>query len=287
MPELPEVETVRRGLAEVLVGRRVRDVTVLGSRTLRRQRGGETQFRKLIVGQLVRSVRRRGKYLWFEFTDDDAFLVAHLGMSGQLLSHTGALPDHRHDRASFRFDGVELRFRDQRTFGWLLADSPVPVSTERRDIAVPSSVAHVARDPFDPHFDWAAVAGRISASRIGIKRQLLDQSLVSGIGNIYADEALWHESIHFATPGAALGRDGADRLLRASRRVMSAALADGGTTFDSFVDLNGDGGRFARSLAVYGRDAQPCPRCLAAIVRDRFANRSAFRCPRCQPDRDL
>lgn len=286
MPELPEVETVRRGLAEALVGRCVRDVTVRGSRTLRRQPGGEARFRKLIVGQRVRSVRRRGKYLWFEFTDDDALLVAHLGMSGQLLSPTGALPEHRHDRASFRFDGVELRLRDQRTFGWLLADSPAPVSTEGMDAAVPSSVAHVARDPFDPHFGWAAVAGRISASRVGIKRQLLDQSLVSGIGNIYADEALWNESIHFSTPGRVLGRAGADRLLRAARRVMSAALAAGGTTFDSFVDLNGDGGRFGRSLAVYGRETQPCPRCRTAIVRDRFANRSAFRCPRCQPGPD-
>jgi formamidopyrimidine-DNA glycosylase len=168
-----------------------------------------------------------------------------------------------------------LRFVDQRTFGGLVV-AP--------DGDPPPPVAHIAPDPLDPGFDEAGFAAALRRRRTGLKRALLDQRLVSGVGNIYADEALWRAGLHFARPTGALRPTDVARLLSAVRAVLTEALAAGGTSFDSlYVTVNGDGGRFDRSLDVYGRGGQPCRRCGAPIRREAFMNRSSYSCPRCQP----
>ncbi len=276
MPELPEVETVRRGLEAVAVGRTITSVEVFGPRTVRRHAGGPADFVARLRGRRVEAAARRGKYLWLSL-DDGAALLAHLGMSGQFLAVAAGTPDPPHLRARFRFAGAgpELRFVDQRTFGGLaLAEAGE---------GVPAAVAHIALDPLDPAFDRGAVFDRLRRRRTGIKRALLDQSLVSGVGNIYADEALWRARLHYARGADTLRRAEAERLFDAVDDVFAAALRAGGTSFDSlYVAVNGESGWFERSLEVYGREGEPCSRCGASIRREPFMNRSSYRCPRCQ-----
>ncbi len=279
MPELPEVEVVRRGLQRFVVGRTIASVQVYHPRAIRRHLAGADHFVAVLAGRRVLAARRRGKYLWLPLDSGDA-LLAHLGMSGQLLVLADAAPDGPHLRARFRFtDGVaELRFVDQRTFGGLDVEPLLP----RED--VPVSVRHIARDPLDALFDDAAFGTAIRRRQTGVKRALLDQTLVSGIGNIYADEALWRARLHFARPTETLNRPEIGRLLAAVRAVMTLALEQGGTSFDSlYVNVNGESGYFDRSLSAYGRRDRPCPRCGTPIRRDVFMNRSSFSCPRCQP----
>ncbi len=277
MPELPEVETVRRGLEHHVVGRTIDTARVLHPRAVRRQPGGAAEFETALAGRSLDRAMRRGKYLWMSVGEDA--LLAHLGMSGQLLVGEPTRPLSSHVRISFTFsgdDGPDLRFTDQRTFGhmWLVRDGA----------DLPAPIAHIAPDPFEPAFDPDALAQRLRARRTGIKRALLDQSLVSGIGNIYADEALWRARLHWARPTETLTSPEVSRLLAAVREVLGEALAVGGTSFDElYVNVNGESGYFDRSLAVYGRAGQPCPRCGAPIRRDPFMNRSAYTCPRCQP----
>ncbi|MDF2980158.1 MAG: mutM, fpg [Actinomycetospora sp.] len=285
MPELPEVEVVRRGLAEHVTGRRVRDVEVFHPRSVRRQAGGATELRERLSGQVLRAVRRRGKYLWVELGPVDAdapeaALLAHLGMSGQLLVQPADRPDETHLRIRLRFDdgGGELRFVDQRTFGGLT------VTDVTGPDALPVPVAHIGRDPMDPAFDAEAAVGGLRRRRTGVKRALLDQTLVSGIGNIYADESLWRAKLHYERPTATLTRPEGRRLLTAARAVMDEALAAGGTSFDTlYVDVHGDAGYFDRALAVYGQEDRPCPRCGTPVRRAPFMNRSSYWCPTCQP----
>jgi formamidopyrimidine-DNA glycosylase len=277
MPELPEVETVRRGLERWAVGRRIADVEVHGPRTVRRHAAGAADFVARLRGRRIDAACRRGKYLWLHL-DDGATLLAHLGMSGQFLAVAPGTPDPKHLRARFRFadTGPEIRFVDQRTFGGLALSDPA-------DGAVPPEVTHIALDPLDPAFDDTAFADRIRRRRTGVKRALLDQTLVSGIGNIYADEALWQARLHYAKGTDTLTRADVRRLLAAVREVLEAAITAGGTSFDTlYVAVNGESGYFDRSLEVYGRDGEPCSRCGAAIRRERFMNRSSYRCPRCQ-----
>jgi formamidopyrimidine-DNA glycosylase len=221
------------------------------------------------------SARRRGKYLWLPAGDDA--LLAHLGMSGQLLIGNPERPLSPHVRACFTFadGGPDLRFTDQRTFGHLCF---VPGGAE-----LPAPIAHIAPDPLEPAFDAPVLAAALRRRSSGIKRALLDQSLVSGVGNIYADEALWRARIHGARPAATLKPAEVSRLLEAVREVLQDALAAGGTSFDSlYVNVNGQSGYFGRSLAVYGREGEPCPRCGTPVRRDPFMNRSAYSCPSCQ-----
>jgi formamidopyrimidine-DNA glycosylase len=223
---------------------------------------------------------RRGKYLWLPL-DDDTALVAHLGMSGQFLAAAEGAPDPPHLRARFSFaDGPpELRFADQRTFGGLLLDETVADAAG----AVPASIVHIALDPMDPAFDRGGFAAAVRRRRTGVKRALLDQSLVSGIGNIYADEALWRARMHYARATDTLRRSDVERLLEEVVSVLTAALRAGGTSFDAlYVAVNGESGWFDRSLEVYGREGEPCSRCGAPIRREAFMNRSSYRCPRCQ-----
>jgi formamidopyrimidine-DNA glycosylase len=276
MPELPEVETVRRGLERWAVGRKIADVEIHGPRTVRRHPAGPADFRARLRGRRIEAACRRGKYLWLRL-DDGTALLAHLGMSGQFLAVPASAEDPKHLRARFRFadDGPELRFVDQRTFGGLgLDDGPGDV---------PASVVHIALDPLDPAFDDLAFADRMRARRTGLKRALLDQTLISGVGNIYADESLWRARMHYARGTDTLRRSEALRLLGDVRGVLEAAIAAGGTSFDAlYVGVNGESGYFDRSLEVYGREGEPCSRCGALIRREPFMNRSSYRCPRCQ-----
>ncbi|MGH3787744.1 MAG: bifunctional DNA-formamidopyrimidine glycosylase/DNA-(apurinic or apyrimidinic site) lyase [Pseudonocardiaceae bacterium] len=277
MPELPEVEVVRRGLAEHVTGRTVTTVEVRHPRSVRRHLAGELDFIGRLRGRQILAARRRGKYLWLDLGDGEA-LLAHLGMSGQLRIQPLGAADETHLRVRLRFvdGGPELRFIDQRTFGGL--------SVEDVAEGLPIPVAHIARDPMDPRFDLDAVVTGIRRRRTGLKRALLDQTLVSGIGNIYADEGLWRARLHGARPTATLTRAQGRSVLAGVTEVMTEALAAGGTSFDAlYININGASGYFDRSLAVYGQDGKPCGRCGTAIRRDPFMNRSSYTCPRCQP----
>ncbi|WP_306362531.1 bifunctional DNA-formamidopyrimidine glycosylase/DNA-(apurinic or apyrimidinic site) lyase [Nocardia sp. CC227C] len=280
MPELPEVEVVRRGLARHVAGRVVESVTVKHPRSVRRHVPGGDDLAARLAGLRVEAAQRRGKFLWLTFDEPDVALVVHLGMSGQMLVQPADAPLEKHAHIVATLDsGSELRFVDQRTFGgWMLA----PL-VEVGGTPLPDAVAHIARDPVDPLFDPDAVVTVLRRKQSEIKRVLLDQTVVSGIGNIYADEALWRAGIHGERIAAKLSRPALHGLLTEVRAVMGEALLAGGTSFDAlYVNVNGQSGYFERSLNAYGREDEPCRRCGAPMVREKFMNRSSFSCPRCQ-----
>ncbi|WP_309075586.1 bifunctional DNA-formamidopyrimidine glycosylase/DNA-(apurinic or apyrimidinic site) lyase [Paenarthrobacter sp.] len=319
MPELPEVEVVRRGLARWVRGRTVTGVDVLDPRSIRRHTLGTEDFIGNLEQATVMDVVRRGKFLWMPLAMSDSpetdsakasdlsegfpkvALMAHLGMSGQLLMQDPEVSDEKHLKVRIRLSPVDgmpeqLRFVDQRIFGGLFVTSLVPTvdggpgglgETPLPEIA--EEAAHIARDPLDPFFSFEAFYRKVRGRKTGLKRALLDQSVISGIGNIYADEALWRARLHYARATDALRRADAERLVDAVKDVMNAALAAGGTSFDSlYVNVNGDSGYFARSLNVYGRAGELCGRCEAlglhsTIKREQFMNRSSYTCPVCQP----
>ncbi|MFJ2174791.1 bifunctional DNA-formamidopyrimidine glycosylase/DNA-(apurinic or apyrimidinic site) lyase [Streptomyces sp. NPDC101062] len=279
MPELPEVEVVRRGLERWISGRTVAETEVLHPRSVRRHLAGGTDFAARLKGHTIGVARRRGKYLWLPLTDTDASILGHLGMSGQLLVQPETAPAEKHLRIRVRFAdplATELRFVDQRTFGGLSLHDNTPDG-------VPDVIAHIARDPLDPAFDEDAFLTALKLRRTTVKRALLDQSLISGVGNIYADEALWRARLHYERPTETLPRPRAAELLGHARDVMNAALSVGGTSFDSlYVNVNGESGYFDRSLDAYGREGEPCRRCGTPIRRRPWMNRSSYFCPRCQ-----
>jgi formamidopyrimidine-DNA glycosylase len=278
---------VRRGLAEHVIGRRLAAVEILHPRAVRRHVPGAADVVSRLAGRTLAAARRRGKYLWVELDSAQRpaeALLAHLGMSGQLLVSDPATPREKHLRVLFSFadGGPQLRFVDQRTFGGLSVEAMVESGPALG--LVPEPIAHIAMDPMDPRFDLGAVVAGVRARRTGLKRALLDQSLVSGIGNIYADEALWRAKLHGARPTASLTPAAVRGVLNASAEVMGEALAQGGTSFDAlYVNVNGNSGYFERSLNVYGQEDRPCPRCGTPIRRESFMNRSSYFCPRCQP----
>jgi formamidopyrimidine-DNA glycosylase len=278
MPELPEVEVVRRGLAAHVTGRTITAVRVHHPRAVRRHEAGPADLTARLLDAKITGTGRRGKYMWLTL-DDGSALVVHLGMSGQML--LGAVPNENHLRiAALLDDGTTLSFVDQRTFGgWMLTDL---VTVDGAD--VPEPVAHIARDPLDPEFNRDDVVTVLRHKHSEIKRQLLDQTVVSGIGNIYADEALWRAKINGARLASSLTRAKLGELLDAATEVMSDALGQGGTSFDSlYVNVNGESGYFERSLDAYGREGEPCRRCGAVMRREKFMNRSSYYCPKCQP----
>lgn len=284
MPELPEVEVVRRGLVDHVVGRTIEHVTLTGTRVARRHVPGPADLAARVGCTQVVAARRRGKYLWLELhgSDDPHALVVHLGMSGQLLVQEPDAPAPTHMHARFELsDGRELRFVDQRTFGGLALTELVP---SRHDgLVVPEPVAHIGPDLLEAAFDEKRVVRTLKTRHSAIKRALLDQGLVSGIGNIYADEGLWRAGIHGQRYADELTKPALSRLLQHTRDVMTDALAAGGTSFDAlYVNVNGNSGYFDRSLAAYGREGRPCERCGTPIRREHFMNRSSFFCPRCQ-----
>ena len=275
MPELPEVEVVRRGLEAHVVGRTVTAVDVLHPRPVRRHAAGAADFADRLAGRRLLAARRRGKYLWLPLDSGDA-LLAHLGMSGQMLVQPAGAPDERHLRVRFHLDGPrELRFVDQRMFGGLA------LSTGGAEL--PGEIAHIALDPMDPEFDDDLFSARVRKKSSGLKRILLDQTVISGVGNIYADEALWLARLHGDLPGNRLRRADVVEVLAGVRAVMQSALAQGGTSFDAlYVNVNGESGYFDRSLQVYGQEGEPCARCGTPIERVSFMNRSSYFCPVCQ-----
>jgi formamidopyrimidine-DNA glycosylase len=276
VPELPEVEVVRRGLAAHVVGHTIERVRVVHPRPVRRHVAGVADFEQRLADQHVSAARRRGKYLWLALDSGDA-LLGHLGMSGQLLVQPRNAEPERHLRVVIELsEGRDLRFVDQRMFGGL--------SISEDGAELPPEIAHIARDPMDPAFDPDAFVVAVRKRRTGLKRALLDQTLISGVGNIYADEALWAARLHYARPTETLTRREITRVLGEATGVMARALGEGGTSFDAlYVNVNGESGYFDRSLNAYGQEGKPCPRCGTPIRRDAFMNRSSYTCPRCQP----
>ncbi|KAA9395704.1 bifunctional DNA-formamidopyrimidine glycosylase/DNA-(apurinic or apyrimidinic site) lyase [Kocuria coralli] len=314
MPELPEAEVVRRGLQRWVAGRTIESVEIYDPRSVRRQIDGPASFIADLTGARILDAVRRGKFLWLPLGAPEAetspaeiasprhALMAHLGMSGQMLVKDADLPDERHLRIRLTLSPAcdpdqpdrplprELRFVDQRIFGGMFVDSLRPTDDGAPGgqslhgyPLVPEHAAHIGRDPLDPAFDIGRIQQRFKASRTGIKRALLNQGLVSGIGNIYADEALWEAKLHYEQPTNTLGPRRSRRILEAVQAVMGRALEAGGTSFDSlYVNVNGESGYFTRFLHSYGREGKPCHRCGALIVRERFMNRSSYFCPKCQ-----
>ncbi|MBN9606261.1 MAG: bifunctional DNA-formamidopyrimidine glycosylase/DNA-(apurinic or apyrimidinic site) lyase [Actinomycetales bacterium] len=306
MPELPEVEVVRAGLAPAVDGAVVEGVEVFDARSLRRHLGGADDFARRLTGAVLASPRRRGKFLWIPVAERpttatrarhdpadpavDEALQVHLGMSGQMLLREAGAPHDRLTRVALALahpEHGELRvdFVDQRIFGAMVLEPLVEAADAPGEPGerIPRNVAHIARDPLDARFDDALFLRRLAAKRTTVKRALLDQTLVSGIGNIYADEALWAARLHYDQPTASLPRPRARALLEEVRVVLRKALAEGGTSFDwQYLNVNGQAGYFAHSLNAYDRAGQPCPRCGTPIVREDWMNRGSFRCPRCQ-----
>src|SRR6478609_4838910 len=250
MPELPEVEVVRAGIERHVVGAVITRVDVLHPRPVRRDLGGPAGFAAALTGRRIEAARRRGKYLWLPLDNGDA-LLGHLGMSGQILVQPPDAPDERHLRVRFTLEGSaegrEMRFVDQRMFGGL--------SLSEGGAELPAEIAHIARDPLDPEFDEDAFVRKVRRRSSGIKRQLLDQSLVSGVGNIYADEALWRAQVHGERPGDRLSAAQVREVAGRAREVMAEALGQGGTSFDAlYVNVNGESGYFDRSLNAYGQE---------------------------------
>lgn len=293
MPELPEVDVVRAGLAPAVIGARVTSVEVRDVRALTRHVGTSADFETQLTGSVISEAARRGKFLWLPISDDRA-VVGHLGMSGQILLREAGAPAERHERVRIMIDHpvhgeLAVVFADQRTFGSLAIDHMVPTIDGAPAgwgttlSMIPSQVAHIARDPLDDAFDAGAFRAALAKKASAIKRVLLDQTVVSGIGNIYADESLWATRLHPEQPANTLSARKVTELLGAVRAVLLKALAEGGTSFDAqYVNVNGQAGYFAHSLNAYGRQGKPCDRCGNAIVRESFMNRGSHFCPRCQ-----
>ena len=282
MPELPEVEVVRQGLAKWVTNKTIEQVQVLHPRAIRNHPGTKKDFERSLAGLKIKSVNRRGKYLWLELNTKQA-LVTHLGMSGQVLIKKPSEEVSKHLRVKFTFANYknQMHFVDQRTFGGMHLDQLIDIDKSE---AIPSSVLHIARDPFDPKFDAEAFVQDFRNRNTEVKRALLNQNLISGVGNIYADESLWRSKLHWAYPTKKLSANKVRELLGHATDVMQEALAEGGTSFDAlYVNVNGQSGYFERGLAAYGREDLPCLRCGRLMVRDSFMNRSSFRCPKCQP----
>ena len=280
MPELPEVEVVRAGLEPAVTGVSITSVEVFDERSLRRHDGPSEDFVDRLTGAVLAAPQRRGKFLWIPLAGSDEALVVHLGMSGQVLLRPHGAEDLR---TRIRLDletGQRLNFVDQRIFGSMAID---PLVDGGHGQTVPSQVSHIARDPLDPFFDEGLFRARITTRNTGVKRALLDQGLISGIGNIYADEALWRARLHYETPTASLSTAKLKLLVGEVRAVMLQALAEGGTSFDEqYKNVNGNSGYFERSLQAYGQQGKPCPRCGRLMVREQFMNRGSHFCPFCQ-----
>jgi len=281
MPELPEVEVVRQGIHEYVVGKTISKISVHHPRAVRRQIGGKAEFVARLKNRTVIDTKRRGKFMWLVLDNDEA-LVTHLGMSGQvLIQPLDSEPEkHLRVRATFTEGQYAMHFVDQRTFGWMTVED---LGLDANEIMVPECAVHIAQDPLDPLWNRQGTIELIQTKQTQIKRVLLDQTSISGIGNIYADEALWLAKIHWGSPANSLTSAQIDELLTQASQVMREALAVGGTSFDAlYVNVNGESGYFSRDLNAYGRENEPCNRCGTPIVREHFMNRSSFRCPTCQ-----
>ena len=285
MPELPEVETVRLGLAEYLTGAKITGVEILDVRSLKRHLPGPADFISVMTGATLIHMSRRGKYLWIPLDRDGLAMVGHLGMSGQMLvREAGSEPDKLTrvilHAVSPQGKKLELRFVDQRLFGSLAIDNLVEIEFGEH---LPTTVSHIARDPLDPNFNEALVLKKMRTRSTGIKKVLLDQGIMSGVGNIYADEALWRARLHYDHPANEISAVKMRELLNHVREILAAAVEVGGTSFDEqYKNVNGQSGYFEVSLNAYGMTGRPCPRCGRPIVRENWMNRGSHFCPKCQ-----
>ena len=296
MPELPEVETVRAGLANHVIGATVKDIEVLDQRSLKRNFSGAKGFVEELRNKKLEGVVRRGKFLWLPISSSRA-LVCHLGMSGQVLVRSDGYEEDKLNRITLRLEKpngekIEMRFVDQRLFGGMQIDDLVPTKDHSpagfypegsQDSQIPASVAHIARDLLDPNFDRQSVVSKMRRKSSGIKRLLLDQNLLSGIGNIYADESLWRSRIHYDRPASSIATRKLKELIEQATEVLREAVERGGTSFDQqYKNVNGESGYFSQDLKAYSRAGLPCARCGTSIKREAWANRSSYFCPKCQ-----
>lgn len=301
MPELPEVETVRSGLAGSILGATVTGIKIHDPRSLKKHLSGVKDFKQKLLGTRVLDVVRRGKFLWLPLEAEATALVGHLGMSGQMLIRTPDYPEDKLNRVTIEFETpsgkpLELRFVDQRIFGSLAIDDLVETrdggpggfsdgknKSKSWENLIPVSAEHIARDPLDEAFDLSSVVAKMRNKRSGIKRVILDQNLVSGIGNIYADESLWLAKLHFDRSADGISKAKLTELLETSKQVLQAAVIQGGTSFDQqYKNVNGESGYFSQQLYAYGQTDKPCARCQTPIRRKAWANRGSHYCPRCQ-----
>ena len=287
MPELPEVETVRAGLAEFITGATITDVEIFDARSLKRHRPGPNDFVATLVGSKITSVVRRGKFLWMPLNASPLALVGHLGMSGQMLVRTPDFEPDKLTRVILHFTAAggkkyQMRFVDQRIFGSLALDELISTADETGE-SIPTTAAHIARDPLDPYFDVSSVIAKLRKRTAGIKKILLDQQLMSGVGNIYADEALWRAKLHYDQPANTLSLSKTKELINHVTEILAAAVKVGGTSFDEqYKNVNGESGYFEISLNAYGMTGRPCNRCGKPIRRDSWMNRGSHICPNCQ-----
>lgn len=296
MPELPEVETVRAGLASHVIGATVKDIEVFDQRSLKRNFSGAEGFVEELRHKKLEGVIRRGKFLWLPISSSRA-LVCHLGMSGQVLVRSNGYEEDKLNRITLRLEKpngekIEMRFVDQRLFGGMQIDDLVPTKDHSpagfypegsQDSQIPASVAHIARDLLDPNFDRQSVVSKMRRKSSGIKRLLLDQNLLSGIGNIYADESLWRSRIHYDRPASSIATRKLKELIEQATEVLREAVERGGTSFDQqYKNVNGESGYFSQDLKAYSRAGLPCARCGTSIKREAWANRSSYFCPKCQ-----
>ena len=297
MPELPEVETVRAGLAASVTGAKVTKVIVHDARSLKRHQGSPANFVETLTGQTFDSVVRRGKFLWLPLAGSDLCLIGHLGMSGQMLLRTPGFEQDKLNRVTIELDTkdgpLEFRFVDQRIFGSLALDPMVATNDGGAGgfgsgtTLIPTQAAHIARDPLDPQFNEARVLAIFKKKNSGIKRVLLDQGVLSGIGNIYADEALWRAKLHYDKPAAELTTAKAKELLQHVREILAKAVEAGGTSFDEqYKNVNGESGYFEVSLNAYGMTGRPCNRCGTLIKRENWLYRGSHFCPKCHKRTD-
>jgi formamidopyrimidine-DNA glycosylase len=283
MPELPEVETVRRGLESEIAGYKVTDVVVFDTRSIKRNVGSKSSFKRELVGSRLDRFERRGKFLWMPL-DAKRCLVTHLGMSGQVLLRTPGHPPDKCERLRIsverRKKNLEVRFIDQRLFGGMFIDELVGIKSHQ---AVPKSASHIAPDPLEDQFDLDYVVQVMGKRSVSIKSLLLNQEIISGIGNIYADETLWLSRVHYLTPGGSLVKAKLSEVIKTAQKVLTQAVKQGGTSFDEqYKNVNGESGSFSKSLNAYGRTGLPCRRCNALIRREAWANRGSHFCPSCQ-----
>lgn len=298
MPELPEVEVVRRGLEKQLIGAQIEKVEVFFPGSLRGQ--DEKRFSEALEGWTITNAVRRGKFLWLLGEDEEGkqtlySLVIHLGMSGQLLINKPKIELSRRNQGHLRVrltlkDGRTVNFVDQRTFGRMVVEPLVetkdkkPAGIGAESHLIPRNVeVNVARDVLDPHADFKEVAEKIHQRKSSIKHSLLDQRLVSGIGNIYADETLFAARISPAQSAKTLTEERIEEIFKVSGKIMKAAIKQGGTSFDElYVDTSGNPGYFEQELKVYGRGGEPCKVCGTTLKKLQQSGRNATYCPQCQ-----
>jgi formamidopyrimidine-DNA glycosylase len=277
MPELPEVETLRRDLEKEIVGKKIKSVDVTGKRSTRRHKTSD-DFVKRVEGTKVTEIRRRGKYLLLVLDSGDV-MVVHLGMSGQLVRAKGKEEVDKHTHVVVTFtQGGQLRYVDPRTFGELFVTTPENLQSD-----VPE-LAHLGIDPFEDAVSWVEFGQMLLARKAKLKSLLTDQEFIAGIGNIYADEILWEAGLRWDRSSDTLTSQEIRRLCRAMTEVLQEAIKQGGSTLSDgqYKDLFGEEGSYQGEHKVYDREGQPCVRCRSLIAKEKNDGRSTYFCPSCQ-----